>query len=73
MDLGAGSRAAFGRQNAAARVERAPITSGLLRKADKFRASWHFAFVPTRDSIVANSRAAWGRRSMQPEPAEEML
>jgi hypothetical protein len=27
------------------RSDRAPITSGLPRKADKFRARWHFAFV----------------------------
>jgi hypothetical protein len=29
--------------------ERAPITSGLPRKADSFRASRHFAFVPTSE------------------------
>ena len=28
------------------RSDRAPIASGLPRKADKFRARWHFAFVP---------------------------
>jgi hypothetical protein len=28
------------------RSDRAPITSGLPRKADKFGARWHFAFVP---------------------------
>src|SRR5712664_248030 len=35
------------------RSDRAPFTSGLPRKADKFRARWHFAFVPSADSCTA--------------------
>ena len=36
--------------------DRAPFTSGLPRKADNFRAGWHFAFVPQPDSSTRQVR-----------------
>ena len=39
------------------RSDRAPITSGLPRKADNFRTCWHFAFVP-KHKVAALQPAA---------------
>ncbi len=44
------ARSSTRRQRQPRRSDRAPITSGLPRKADKFRARSHFAFVPISDT-----------------------
>jgi hypothetical protein len=50
-----GNRSTISEMGQTRRSDRAPFTSGLPRKADKFRACWHFAFVPTTEVTLADA------------------
>ena len=53
-----------------------PTTSGLPRRADKFRASWHFAFVPIGDiwqRLRSDASSAWSEQWSARDPASGVM